>query len=61
MGRFMPRKILNHFQSYICQSCGKEFKIKRGYVVLGLWELRRWLLRAQCPFCGKKLKGGDRV
>lgn len=41
---------------YNCPNCGKQFKIKRGNVKMSLWQLRKWLEKAQCPFCGKKLR-----
>ena len=43
-------------QKYNCQYCNKTFNIKRGRILLSKLELKQWLLKAQCPFCGKKLR-----
>jgi len=41
---------------YICQYCGKKFKIrslKKGFTIE---EVEEWLNRARCPYCGKLIR-----
>jgi len=45
-------------QFYTCQNCGYKFKIKRGRQLLTLNELDKYLLKAQCFKCGRKLCQG---
>lgn len=48
--------MVEQYQKYDCQNCHKRFKVKRGRKILSLWDLREWLKKARCPFCGKKLR-----
>ena len=43
-----------------CPACGNRFKFKGGRRRHPrLNEVDRWLLRAQCPYCGQKLRVRD--
>lgn len=48
--------MVKEVQKYHCQNCDRIFNIKRGWKILSLPELKKWLKIARCPYCGKKIR-----
>lgn len=45
--------------TFICQFCGKSFKIRSLRKGFSLIEVDKWLEKAQCPYCGKRIRQGE--
>lgn len=44
---------------FICPNCHKSFNIRSLKKGFKMKDVDKWIKKAQCPFCGKKISQGE--